>query len=417
MAGGPTGDEPSVSETEDRAARARVVIVDDQVVNATLLERILHSIGVTDTYTVTDPREAVDRCLDVAADLVLLDLHMPAMDGTSVLAQLRDRVPTGEYLPVLVLTADGSVAARDRALQAGANDFLTKPLDYTEVILRVRNLLETRALHRDLRQHNTRLQAALDTHAEEERRAAEEHRARTARIDAALASGAMRMVFQPIVDLDRGTTVGLEALARFACRPERPPNVWFDEAESVGRGAELELAAAAAALDALDRLPTDTFLSINLSPAVVMLPETAALLNRFDLRRLVLELTEHTRVDDYALLLAAMRDMQAGGLRIAVDDTGNGYAGLAHLLQLRPEVLKLDIALTHNVDTDPARRALATGLVSFAAEIGSRVVAEGIETAAELDTLRDLGIGWGQGYHLAHPAPLAAPVDDLQPGP
>jgi len=399
------------------ATGARVVIVDDEIVNVTLLERILHSIGVTHTSRVTDPREAVTRILDVGADLVLLDLHMPALDGRSVLAQLRARLPADEYLPVLVLTADGTMDARDGALQAGAHDFLTKPLDYTEVTLRVRNLLETRALHRDLRQHNTRLQAALDAHAEDERRAVEEQQARTARIDTALEPDVLHMVYQPVVDLHRGAPVGFEALARFDCEPRRPPNEWFDEASMIGRGAELELVAARAAIEAIPRLPTGTFMSINLSPAVVMLPQTAALFDGVDRHRVVLELTEHTRVDDYALLLAAMGALQAGGLRVAVDDTGNGYAGLAHLLQLRPQVIKLDRALTGGVDADPARRALATGLVTFAAEIGSTIVAEGIETASELETLRDLGILWGQGYHLGRPGPLqtAAAAPDMGP--
>jgi EAL domain-containing protein (putative c-di-GMP-specific phosphodiesterase class I) len=94
-------------------------------------------------------------------------------------------------------------------------------------------------------------------------------------------------------------------------------------------------------------------------------------------------------------------------VRIAVDDAGAGYAGLQHILSLRPDVIKLDLQLTRNVDSDPARRALSACLVKFADEIGAEVVAEGIETPAELDTLRTLGIRWGQGFYLGRPAPLA----------
>ncbi|MEX0835522.1 MAG: EAL domain-containing protein, partial [Nitriliruptor sp.] len=188
--------------------------------------------------------------------------------------------------------------------------------------------------------------------------------------------------------------------------PRRPPNEWFDEAASVGRGNELELAAAEAALAQLGRIPDDVFLSINLSPEVVLDPALPALLDAVPPDRLVLELTEHAPVRDYDELLGRLEVLRARGIRTAVDDAGAGFAGLQHVLRLRPDILKLDIALTSGIDHDPARRALSTALVAFAAEIGAVIVAEGIETAGELRTLRDLGVPWGQGYHLARPGAL-----------
>jgi EAL domain-containing protein (putative c-di-GMP-specific phosphodiesterase class I) len=122
----------------------------------------------------------------------------------------------------------------------------------------------------------------------------------------------------------------------------------------------------------------------------------------------VLELTEHTRVRDYQVLRLCLDRFRERGVRIAVDDAGAGYAGLQHILSLSPDVIKLDLQLTRNVDSDPARRALSACLVQFAREIGAEVVAEGIETPAELDTLRTLGIRWGQGFYLGRPAPVAA---------
>lgn len=398
---------PAVSSPRNgsvTASNACVLIIDDKPVNAALLERMLYSIGIVDVHTVIDPRQAVARCLELDADLVLLDLHMPGLDGHAVLGQLRAALSADDFLPVLVITADTTVTARDRALEAGAKDFLTKPLDYTEVVLRVRNLLETRSLHTSLRCQNAVLRDELEVHADQERRSAATQQARSDRIDAALAPGALQMVFQPIVDLQTGVVLGAEALARFGCEPRRPPNVWFDEASVAGRGAELELAAVAAALAGLDGLPDKLFLSINLSPSTAMLPELPGLLAPFELGRIVLELTEHARVDDYPRLRAALEPLRASGMRIAVDDTGTGYAGLSHLLELRPEIIKLDLALTRGIDADPARRALALALVSFGAEIGSVLIAEGVETAGELETLRRLGIGLGQGYHLGRPA-------------
>ena len=122
-------------------------MVDDREANVRLLERMLQTAGVSQVHTLTDPREAVKRCLELEPDLLLIDLHMPHLDGVAVLTALRAALPDGVFLPVIVLTADLSSDAKERALAAGAKDFLAKPLDRTEVLLRVGNLLETRALY------------------------------------------------------------------------------------------------------------------------------------------------------------------------------------------------------------------------------------------------------------------------------
>jgi EAL domain-containing protein (putative c-di-GMP-specific phosphodiesterase class I)/FixJ family two-component response regulator len=389
---------------------ARVVIVDDEPANVTLLERMLQSVGVPELHGVTDPRAAVRRCLDVNADLLLLDLHMPGHDGFAVLEELQTALPADSFLPVLVLTADVTTKVRDRALHAGATDFLTKPLDRIEVILRVRNLLQTRALYIDVQTRNATLTAELAHRRAEEHRAEQEHQAKQARIDAMLEHGTYHMVFQPVIDLATGHTVGAEALARFTSQPPRPPNEWFDEAHLVGRNLELEIAAVAAALDQFDQLPPEAFLAVNISPEAATSPQLAAVLQAVPPGRVVLELTEHTRIDDYAGLLSALAPLRAKGVRIAVDDAGAGYAGLHHVLRLEPDLVKLDIALIQDIDRDPAKRALATALVAFASETDATIVAEGIETADELATLQRLGITCGQGYHIARPGPLPLPT-------
>jgi EAL domain-containing protein (putative c-di-GMP-specific phosphodiesterase class I) len=122
--------------------------------------------------------------------------------------------------------------------------------------------------------------------------------------------------------------------------------------------------------------------------------------------RLVFELTEHEAVDDYGPIRDRMEPLLRAGARIAVDDTGAGYASLRHILLLQPQIIKLDRSLTHGVDHDPARRALASSLVSFAHDVGAEVIAEGIETVEELATLERLGAHWAQGFHIARPEPL-----------
>ena len=215
-----------------------------------------------------------------------------------------------------------------------------------------------------------------------------------------------RTVVQPIIDLTTGATVGFEALSRFTDpggAPRRPDQV-FTEAADVGLGIRLELAAARAALTLLPDLPTGTYLSVNLSPQAVCDPRTYDLLHDLPLHRVVLELTEHDRVVDYSTVVHALAGLRARGLRLAIDDAGSGFAGLHHLAELAPDLIKLDIAFVRHIDTDPARRAVARALIGFAAEVGATLIAEGIETDAELDQLRRLGAPLGQGYLLARPA-------------
>jgi len=123
-------------------------------------------------------------------------------------------------------------------------------------------------------------------------------------------------------------------------------------------------------------------------------------------RDVVLEITEHAEIEDYPRLIAAL-DQVRHRARLAVDDAGAGYAGLRHILELRPQFVKLDISLVRNVDNDPARQAMVIGMAHFATYVGCDLIAEGIETANELTTLKLLGVAFGQGYLLGRPAPVA----------
>jgi EAL domain-containing protein (putative c-di-GMP-specific phosphodiesterase class I) len=226
------------------------------------------------------------------------------------------------------------------------------------------------------------------------------------RLEAVIAGDGLSMVYQPIVDLRRQRPLGWEALARFAGDRPCGPDVWFREASEVGLGVELELAAVHAALAVLPGLPTDAYLSINASPATVVSGELARALESVPLDRVVVEVTEHEAISAYDELTKALGPLQKRGLRVAVDDAGAGYATFRHILRLKPDIIKLDMAITRDIDQDPARRALATALIAFARDTGSVLVAEGVETDGELDALRSLGITVAQGYHLGRPGPL-----------
>jgi EAL domain-containing protein (putative c-di-GMP-specific phosphodiesterase class I) len=199
--------------------------------------------------------------------------------------------------------------------------------------------------------------------------------------------------------------VGVEALARFVGLPERPPNAWFAEAEAMSLGVHLELVAIDKALDALLELSPDVYLSVNVSPATLMDARFCRLVSRADPRRLVLELTEHARVGDYECLDRAMDTLRAAGMRIAIDDAGAGFSSLRHILKLRPDLIKLDLSLIRDINLDPSKQALAASLISFAEKSNATIVAEGIESAGELSTLVELGVGYGQGLFLGEPVP------------
>src|SRR5439155_25825252 len=137
---------------------ARILIVDDESANVRLLERVLEREGYTNLKSTSDARQALPLYTEFRPDLVLLDLAMPYLDGFQVLARIKPLVERQAYVPVLVLTADVTVEAKRRMLESGAKDFLTKPFDHVEVLLRIRNLLETRLLHQELARHNESLE-------------------------------------------------------------------------------------------------------------------------------------------------------------------------------------------------------------------------------------------------------------------
>lgn len=146
---------------------ARIMIVDDQPANVRLLEKILAQSGFHNVSSTIDPRQVLPLYMAGQPDILVLDLHMPHLDGFAVMEQLRPRMSDGEYVPILVLTADVTPQAKERALSLGARDFLTKPFDHVEVLLRVKNLLETRLLHVQQRNQNRILELKVKERTED----------------------------------------------------------------------------------------------------------------------------------------------------------------------------------------------------------------------------------------------------------
>ncbi|HVF06868.1 MAG TPA: EAL domain-containing protein [Frankiaceae bacterium] len=211
---------------------------------------------------------------------------------------------------------------------------------------------------------------------------------------------------QPIVSLEDGRCVGVEALSRFP-EPGAAPDVVFAQAHAVGLGAELERRSLASAVRLLPAVAPDQFLAVNLAPSVAA--TLASWPEDVPLRRLVLEITEHDAVESYAALRAALEPLRERGARIAIDDAGAGFASLHHIVELSPDIVKIDRALVHGVAHDPVRRSVVTSFVLLGVELGAVVLAEGVENEEDVGVLRRLGVRAAQGYVFAKPS--TDPVD------
>ncbi len=217
--------------------------------------------------------------------------------------------------------------------------------------------------------------------------------------------GAVRPVFQPIVDLRRGVVCGYEMLARFVGPPEASPDVWFRRAGEHGMAIELEAKMIKVGLEARESLPDNCFITINLDPASLPDPQVqAALAHHKRLHGVVIELTEHSRADA-DLILERLAEIRSRGAMIAIDDVGSGYSGLLQIGVLRPEFMKIDRSLIAGLQDDPAKREMVESLGAVANRTDAWIVAEGIEGKPELETLMGLGVPLGQGWALARPEP------------
>lgn len=219
------------------------------------------------------------------------------------------------------------------------------------------------------------------------------------------------VLLQPIVDLASGARVGAEALSRFPREWQKAPDVCFAEAHSVGLGHRLELLALDRAAEHIGQV--SGYVAMNVSPATLLTPECGELLDRLPLTRVLLELSEHDRVEDYDALRAVLSPLRERGLRLAIDDVGAGFSSLRHIVLTRPDVLKLDRSIVDGVSADPVLRTLVRSLVEFGRGCAARVVAEGIETEADAATLRELAVDYGQGWFFGRPGPVDDLLDDL----
>ena len=382
-------------------ADIRVLIADDEKgVREALADLIEASDGMTIVAVAADADEAIAAALRVRPGIALVDVRMPG-GGPKATRGILESCP---HTRVLALSASGSRDTVLEMLQAGAAGYLVKGILPSEVIAGIRHLAvgETPLSAEVAGGVIDRVRAQLDAENQEHQRQQELLEQLTIAFD----GDGLDMVYQPIFDLETRQVVGVESLARFSLEPKRPPNEWFKTAADLGLATRLEMTAVSRAVARRSQLPPGVFMAVNLSPEALMSPELVGVIPEGFADQLVIELTEHTPVLDYQALGLAFAPLRASGAALAIDDAGAGFASLRHILELAPQFIKLDISITQKIEHERVALALAVALTSFARAIEARIMAEGIETASQLEALRSLGIRLGQGYHLAMPGPI-----------
>ncbi len=391
---------PSPYMSDAAADPIRVLIADDEpALRGALAELLAHEDHVVLIGSAGDADEAIQLADDGQPDVALVDVKMPAGGGPRA---AREIVRVSPATRVIALSAFEDRLTVLEMLRAGAVGYLVKGTGADEILDSIERVMGGGAsLSAEV---IGGIVQELTSQLRREEIEQEQRDAARGEIERFMAGDGLSMVYQPIVDLRTREMVGVEALARFRSLPLRPPNEWFAEAVRHELGVPLELAAVRQAMRILPGLPRDAYLSINCSHRAAVSRDLASLL-ALDAPRIVLEITEHEAVEDYETLLAALEALRRQGARVAIDDAGAGFASMRHTVRIAPDIVKLDISLTRDIDTDRARYALASALMSFAEELGMTMVAEGIETAEELDTLLALGVPQGQGFFLAPPTP------------
>jgi EAL domain-containing protein (putative c-di-GMP-specific phosphodiesterase class I) len=378
-----------------------VLVADDEpALRDALADLLAHEPSLALVGTAADADQAVSLAHREQPDVALVDVSMPAGGGPRA---AREIVRTSPRTRVIALSAFEDRATVLEMLRAGAVGYLVKGAGGEEIVDSIHRVANGRAsVSADVVDG---LVLELSSQLRREEIELQHLRARVAEIQRFVTGEGLAIHVQPIVELATREPVGFEALARFRSLPPRPPNEWFAEAAALELGSQLELTTIERAVTLLPRLPETAYLSLNCSHRTVASADLLALLEA-DAKRLVVEITEHEPVEAYDELAASLQPLRDLGVRIAIDDAGAGYASLRHTLAVSPDIVKVDISLTRSIDLDRGRRALASALISFADEMDMTIIAEGIETEAELTTLADLGVRYGQGYHLAEPAAL-----------
>jgi EAL domain-containing protein (putative c-di-GMP-specific phosphodiesterase class I) len=377
-----------------RAHLGRVLVVDDDPPMRRAIQRQLTAEGWAVTLA-ENGRAGIDAMREGREhfDCVVSDVSMPELDGFGLIAAIRRY---DDDLPVLLMTADPSLDGAVRAIESGAVSYIAKPFDSETLASAVARAARRHGVAR-MRRRAEEITRVLDEANGDQREDV------TARFERALASA--WMAFQPIVDVRTHQVYAYEALVRTDETSMQRPDVLIATAERLGRVHELGRAVRAGVARAAVGAPPGVLLFVNVhglelideelfDPRGPLIPYAA---------RVVFEITERIGIDPTAGP-ARIEMLRRLGYRIALDDLGAGYAALAALATLEPDVVKLDMSLVRDLHLHAAKRRVVGALATLVRELGAQVIAEGVETTAERDAIICAGIDLIQGHLHGKPA-------------
>ncbi len=375
---------------KDSNHKKQVLIVDSEVAASKSLCMLLETRG----YFVKLAHSAQDTFATVSrdTDLILLDVMLPDQSGFEVCRQLKKNQMT-THIPIIML--GNKLLSEDavEALYLGADDYLKKPFEYEELIARMETVMKRRS---------NSLQEE-DVSKEEEETVYELRRI----IDNQLVTPH----FQPIFCFKPFRLFGFEVLTRAKTKGRLvDPNILFKEAIKFGFYQELELVGWAKALEYAEQYLTDQKLFLNCNPYLIERSDFLKIKNLFvgkkiKIENVFLEITERSMISDFKLFYQHLSYFRDFGFKFAVDDVGGGYASLESIVEIKPEVVKIDHHIINQLDRDPFKKSIVKFLASFCKENNILTVAEGIETQSILKAVIDLNVDAGQGYYLYRPNP------------
>jgi EAL domain-containing protein (putative c-di-GMP-specific phosphodiesterase class I) len=375
------------------SAAARVLLIEDNAPQRLVYEQVLDhaNLDVDAVGTLREARLFLSQRGPYSA--VLGDLWLPDGRALDLIDELRRDDPD---VPLVLLTASPTVETAIGAIEAGVHRYLTKPITNERLIHEV---IEATNLCRVARMRRKVL-GTLEDRARRRRLATGKPRSQ---LDEAFEQ--MWLAAQPIVRISTRQVYAYELLVRSDTENMRTAPQILDACERQHRLGELGRRVRGLARERLTSLPGPTRIFVNLHPAEILDPDLRGdddpLANVAE--RVTLEVTERARLDGVPGVDQAVRDLRATGYHIALDDLGCGYAGLTSLANLEPQVVKLDMSLVRGIDTDSMRATLVRAMIELCATLKIIVVAEGVETKAERDTLIGLGCDLLQGYYFARP--------------
>lgn len=384
---------------------ATLLIVDDEPQVRKLLETLLQHEGYQ-TVCASSGEEALQVVAQQAPDLILLDIMMPGMDGYEVASQLKSDDATAG-IPIIMLSALSDAGARVSGLESGAEEFLSKPIERIELSLRVRNLLRLTAHGERADNIRQALQPDVD------RRDLENA------LRQAVERNEFIVHYQPKVELATGQLCALEALLRW----DRPghgavsPAVFVPVLESLGLIVAVGrwvIEAVCQQIGAWQRTAIGAVeVSVNVSGHQLiegdLIADIAHILAQTGVEPhwLEVELTEGSLMENTQHTIASLQRLHTMGVKISIDDFGTGYSSLAYLRRFPIDTLKIDIAFIREVTSNPQDAAITRTIIELAHSLNLRVVAEGVETQAQLAFLKDAGCDQIQGYLFSRPLPVA----------